>query len=320
MGTSTGRFLVTGGAGFIGSHLCEHLLGEGHSVICLDNFHTGTRQNIARALESSRFECLEQEVYAPLDLQVDGIFHLACPASPVHYQTDPVQTNKTSVLGTLQLLELAHKLNIPLLFTSTSEVYGDPLVHPQPESYWGNVNCRGPRACYDEGKRCAETFCWDFLHQHSVDVRVARLFNTYGPHMHPTDGRVVSNFIVQALRGEEITIYGDGSQSRSFCYISDTLAGLLALWETPIHVPVNIGNPQEFTVLSLAKWVMTHIGERTGSKLVFKPLPQDDPLRRQPDITRAKTMLGWEPKVSLEDGLLRTVAYFEQFISQTSPA
>ncbi len=303
------RVLVTGGAGFIGSHLCERLLGEGHEVLCVDNYYTGSRQNIAAFLSDPRFEAMRHDVTFPLYVEVDEIYNLACPASPVHYQQDPVQTTKTSVHGAINMLGLAKRLGATILQASTSEVYGDPRVHPQTEDYWGNVNPIGRRSCYDEGKRCAETLFFDYYRQHRLGIRVARIFNTYGPRMHPKDGRVVSNFIVQALRGEPITIYGDGSQTRSFCYVADLVDGLsrfMAAGGDP--GPVNLGNPGEFTVLELAELVLRLTG--STSKLAFEPLPEDDPKQRRPDISRAKSLLGWEPKVPLEEGLKDTIGYF----------
>ena len=308
------RVLVTGGAGFIGSHLCERLLAEGHDVLCVDNFYTGTKRNIAHLLSNPYFESVRHDVTFPLFVEVDQIFNLACPASPVHYQHHPVQTTKVSVHGAINMLGLAKRLRIPILQASTSEVYGDPSVHPQVETYWGNVNPIGPRACYDEGKRCAETLFFDYHRQGNLEIKVARIFNTYGPRMHPNDGRVVSNFIVQALKGRPITIYGDGKQSRSFCYVDDLVEGLLRLMRTDPSVtgPINLGNPTEFTVLQLAELVL----EITGSKsaLERKPLPTDDPRQRQPDITRARTQLGWEPTVALRDGLRRTIEYFDDLL------
>ena len=303
------RVLVTGGAGFIGSHLCERLLGEGHEVLCVDNYYTGSRQNIAAFLPDARFEAMRHDVTFPLYVEVDEIYNLACPASPVHYQQDPVQTTKTSVHGAINMLGLAKRLGATILQASTSEVYGDPLVHPQTEDYWGNVNPIGRRSCYDEGKRCAETLFFDYYRQHRLGIRVARIFNTYGPRMHPKDGRVVSNFIVQALRGEPITIYGDGSQTRSFCYVADLVDGLsrfMAAGGDP--GPVNLGNPGEFTMLELAELVLRLTG--STSKLAFEPLPEDDPKQRRPDISRAKSLFGWEPKVPLEEGLKDTIGYF----------
>ena len=302
--------LVTGGGGFIGSHLCEFLLNAGNDVICLDNFFTGSKDNIRHLLASQSFELVRHDITFPLSLEVDAIYNLACPASPVHYQHDPVQTARTNVLGAINMLELARRLRIPVLQASTSEVYGDPKVHPQPETYWGNVNPIGVRSCYDEGKRCAETLFFDYHRQFSFPVKVVRIFNTYGPRMLPNDGRVVSNFIVQALSGKDITIYGDGSQTRSFCYISDLVQGLASMMSTPKSVtgPVNLGNPREFTVLALAKMII----EMTSSKsqIVFRELPMDDPVRRKPDISLAHELLNWEPSVALEKGLEKTIDYF----------
>lgn len=305
------RVLVTGGAGFIGSHLCERLLQAGHHVICVDNFFTGVRENVAALLANPYFELIRHDVTFPLSVEVDEIYNLACPASPIHYQQDPVQTTKTSVLGAINMLGLAKRLKARILQASTSEVYGDPQVHPQPEGYWGNVNPIGPRACYDEGKRCAETLFFDYHRQHGVPIRVARIFNTYGPRMHPNDGRVVSNFIMQALKGEALTIFGDGEQTRSFCYVDDMVTALIGLMESdsPAAVgPINIGNPGEFTMLDLATLVIRLTGSR--SRLQAQPLPQDDPRQRRPDITRVGQLLGWVPEVGLEEGLRRTIAYF----------
>jgi len=311
------RVLVTGGAGFIGSHLCARLLEQGHAVLCVDNFFTGTRANIAPLLGNPNFEFMRHDITFPLYVEVDEIYNLACPASPVHYQFDPVQTTKTSVIGAVNMLGLAKRLRVPILQASTSEVYGDPAVHPQPEEYWGNVNPIGPRSCYDEGKRCAETLFFDYHRQNNVAIKVVRIFNTYGPHMHPNDGRVVSNFIVQALRGEDITIYGDGRQTRSFCYVDDLVAGLMAMMATPAEVtgPINLGNPGEFTMLQLAEQVI----ELTGGQgsLEFRPLPADDPRQRRPDITKAHALLGWEPRVALREGLEKTIAYFSDVLAQT---
>lgn len=305
------RILVTGGAGFIGSYVCEQLIAEGNEVLCVDNFFTGSRQNIHHLLPNPNFEIMRHDVTFPLYVEVDEIYNLACPASPVHYQQDPVQTTKTSVIGAINALGLAKRLRIPILQSSTSEVYGDPSVHPQVEGYWGNVNPIGPRSCYDEGKRCAETLFFDYRRQHKLQIKVARIFNTYGPRMSQNDGRVVSNFIVQALKGEPITIYGDGQQSRSFCYIDDLVAGLISLMKTPDDVtgPCNLGNPAEFTMLELAEQVIVLTGSK--SKIVHKPLPQDDPRQRQPDISYAKSTLNWEPKTQLRDGLQKTIEYFE---------
>ena len=305
------RILVTGGAGFIGSHLCKVLLAQGHEVLCVDNFFTGTRQNVLALLEDSRFELMRHDVTFPLYVEVDEIYNLACPASPIHYQHDPVQTTKTSVHGAINMLGLAKRLRAKILQASTSEVYGDPDVHPQVESYWGNVNPIGFRSCYDEGKRCAETLFFDYWRQHRLRIKVVRIFNTYGPNMHPDDGRVVSNFILQALRGEDITLYGDGNQTRSFCYVDDLVAGMVKMMESPDEVtgPVNIGNPFELTIKGLAEQVIALTGSR--SRLVFRELPQDDPRRRRPDISKAKELLGWEPKTAVEDGLKATIAYFD---------
>jgi UDP-glucuronate decarboxylase len=310
------RALVTGGAGFVGSHLCERLLALGHEVLCVDNFATGTRQNVAHLQSNRRFELRQHDVCSPLDAEVDEIYNLASPASPVHYQHDAVQTTKTNVLGVLNVLTLAKRLDATILQASTSEVYGDPQVHPQTESYWGHVNPIGPRACYDEGKRCAETLCFDFHRQHAVKIKVARIFNTYGPRMHPQDGRVVSNFIVQALEGRPITIYGDGSQSRSFCYVSDLVDGLIKLMATPAQItgPVNLGNPAEFTISELATLVLFKTGSRAG--VTYLPLPQDDPRQRRPDITRAKELLGWSPTIELDEGLSRTIPFFGGAVTQ----
>ncbi len=306
------RIMVTGGAGFIGSFLCERLLDQGAEVLCVDNFFTGTRSNVAHLMANPRFELMRHDVTFPLFVEVDQIYNMACPASPIHYQFDPVQTTKTSVHGAINMLGLAKRTKARILQASTSEVYGDPEIHPQEESYWGNVNPIGPRSCYDEGKRCAETLCFDYHRQHGVQIKVARIFNTYGPRMHPNDGRVVSNFIMQALRGEDITIYGDGSQTRSFCFVDDLVDGLIGLMNTDTGVtgPINLGNPGEFTIKELAELVIEMTG--TSSKLVQKPLPQDDPRKRKPDITRARNTLGWEPQVKLRDGLEKTIAYFRE--------
>ena len=306
------RILVTGGAGFLGSHLIDRLIAQGHEIICADNLFTGTRRNIDHLHGHARFEFLRHDVCNPLKVEVDEIFNLACPASPVHYQHNPVQTTKTSVLGALNMLGLAKRLNCKIFQASTSEVYGDPAVHPQTEDYWGNVNPIGPRSCYDEGKRCAETLFFDYHRQHGVAIKVARIFNTYGPRMHPRDGRVVSNFITQALNGEDITIYGDGSQTRSFCYMDDLIEGFLRLMDSNATVtgPVNLGNPGEFTMLELAQKVLDLTGSK--SKIRHLPLPADDPKQRRPDITIARTKLAWEPKVALTEGLTRTVDYFSK--------
>ena len=304
------RVLVTGGAGFIGSHLCERLLNAGDQVLCVDNFYSSTRENVAHLLPHPNFELLRHDITFPLFVEVDQIYHLACPASPIHYQRDPVQTTKTAVHGSINMLGLAKRTQARVLLTSTSEVYGDPQVHPQTEDYWGNVNPIGPRACYDEGKRAAETLFFDYWRQHNLEIKVVRLFNTYGPRMHPQDGRVVSNFVMSALTGNPITLYGDGSQTRSFCYVDDLIDGLIAMMESDISItgPINIGNPGEFTVKELAEMIMEKIP--TTSPVEIRPLPQDDPVRRQPDITRAKQQLGWEPTISLDQGLDKTIAYF----------
>ncbi len=305
--------LVAGGAGFIGSHLCERLIDAGHEVLCVDNFHTGTKDNIRHLLDNNRFELVRHDVWLPLYVEIDRIFNLACPASPIHYQTDPVSTVKTSVLGAINMLGLAKRRHARILQASTSEVYGDPREHPQQESYWGYVNPIGPRACYDEGKRCAETLFFDYHRQHGVDIRVVRIFNTYGPRMHPRDGRVVSNFIIQALSGEPITLYGDGNQSRSFCYVDDLVEGLLRMMSQGTEIgPINMGNPTEFTIRELAETVLRLTGSK--SRIEFRPLPQDDPVRRRPDITKASQLLDWEPKVALEDGLKETITYFRNLL------
>lgn len=305
------RILVTGGAGFLGSHLCDRLIQEGNEVLCVDNLFTGRRVNIHHLLDHKNFEFLRHDVTWPLYVEVDEIYNLACPASPVHYQFDPVQTTKTSVLGAINMLGLAKRLKVKILQASTSEVYGDPEVHPQPESYWGSVNTIGIRACYDEGKRCAETLFFDYHRQHGVEIKVMRIFNTYGPRMHPQDGRVVSNFIVQALKGEDITIYGDGKQTRSFCYVDDNIEGMYRLMNSKegFTGPVNIGNPGEFTMIELAELILELTGSK--SKLKFLPLPQDDPMQRKPVIDLAKKELGWEPRVALREGLEKTILYFE---------
>ena len=305
------RVLVTGGAGFLGSHLCAWLLERGHDVLCVDNFYTGNKKNLERLRDNPYFEVVRHDITFPLYVEVDQIFNLACPAAPVYYQFDPVQTTKTSVHGAINMLGLAKRVKAKILQASTSEVYGDPTVHPQAESYFGNVNALSPRACYDEGKRCAETLFFDYHRQHGVPIRVARIFNTYGPHMQPQDGRVVSNFIVQALRGEPITVYGSGSQTRSFCFVDDLIEGLLRLMAAPDEItgPINLGNPHEVSVLELAEKVIAMTGSR--SRIEFRPLPADDPRQRQPDIGAAKRLLDWQPKVPLEEGLERTIAYFE---------
>ena len=308
------RILITGGAGFLGSHLCERLLAEGNDILCVDNFYSGTKDNVAHLMGNPHFELMRHDVTFPLYVEVDEIYNLACPASPVHYQWDPVQTTKTSVHGAINMLGLAKRTKAKIFQASTSEVYGDPEVHPQPESYWGKVNPIGIRSCYDEGKRCAETLFFDYHRQHQVDIKVARIFNTYGPRMHPNDGRVVSNFIVQALRGEDITIYGDGSQTRSFCYVDDLIEGFVRLMASPDGVtgPINLGNPNEFTIRQLAEAVLAKVGGQ--SRLVCKPLPSDDPKQRQPNIEQAKAVLGWQPQVQLEEGLDKTIAYFRRFL------
>ncbi len=307
-------YLVTGGAGFIGSHLCDRLIENGHAVLCVDNFLTGSRDNIAHLLDHPHFEVMRHDVTFPLFVEVDAIYNLACPASPIHYQRDPVQTTKTSVHGAINMLGLAKRLNVRILQASTSEVYGDPEIHPQTEDYWGHVNPIGTRACYDEGKRCAETLFFDYHREHDLDIKVARIFNTYGPRMHPNDGRVVSNFIVQALKGEDITLYGDGEQTRSFCYVDDLVDGLMRLMESPAGVtgPINLGNPGEFSMRELAEKVLTETNATQA--LIHAPLPADDPRQRQPDISLAHSQLGWEPHVALEEGLKPTVAYFAALV------
>lgn len=312
------RVLVTGGAGFLGSHLCERLLKNGHDVLCVDNFYTGTKRNIDHLLDNHSFELLRHDVTFPLFVEVDQIYNLACPASPIHYQNDPVQTTKVNVHGSINMLGLAKRVKATILQASTSEVYGNPTIHPQVESYWGNVNPLGPRACYDEGKRCAETLFFDYRRQHKVAIKVARIFNTYGPRMHPNDGRVVSNFIIQALEGNPITIYGDGSQTRSFCYVDDLVEALMRLMQTPAACtgPINLGNPQEFTILELAQSVIRLTGSK--SKIVSMGLPQDDPARRKPDISLAKSTLDWAPKVQLEEGLTKTIQYFDDLLRSGS--
>ena len=314
---SSRRILVTGGAGFLGSHLCEKLVGQGHDVLCVDNYFTGRRGNIDHLLQAPNFEVMRHDVTFPLFVEVDEIYNLACPASPIHYQHDPVQTTKTSVHGAINMLGLAKRTGAKILQASTSEVYGDPTQHPQREEYWGNVNPIGPRSCYDEGKRCAETLFFDYHRQNQVRIKVMRIFNTYGPRMHPQDGRVVSNFIVQALRGEPITIYGDGSQTRSFCYVADLIDGMMRLMNSPDDVtgPINIGNPGEFTIKELAEKVIAMTGTR--SELVFRDLPVNDPMQRQPDITKAREILNWQPHVRLEEGLSKTIQYFEELLQTT---
>ncbi|MDZ4129120.1 MAG: UDP-glucuronic acid decarboxylase family protein [Hydrogenophaga sp.] len=317
------RILVTGGAGFLGSHLIDRLLARGDEVVCLDNLFTGTKRNVEHLLGHPRFEFMRHDVTFPTYLEVDQIYNLACPASPIHYQHDPVQTTKTSVHGAINMLGLAKRVKARIFQASTSEVYGDPAVHPQPESYWGNVNTIGPRSCYDEGKRCAETLFFDYHRQHKVDIRVARIFNTYGPRMHPNDGRVVSNFIVQALQGQDITLYGDGLQTRSFCYVDDLIEGFIRFMDLPLAPdggpgfpgPINLGNPGEFTIRQLAEKVIDLTG--SSSQIVFKPLPADDPMQRKPDITQAQARLGsWQPGVQLEEGLTKTIAYFDTLLAQ----
>ncbi len=307
--------LVTGGGGFLGSHLCEKLLSKGHDVICADNFFTGNKNNIRHLLGNPDFELIRHDITWPLYVEVDMIFNLACPASPVHYQHDPVQTTKTSVIGAINMLGLAKRLKIPILQASTSEIYGDPEVHPQPEEYWGNVNTIGPRSCYDEGKRCAETLFYDYRHQLGTDTKIIRIFNTYGPRMSPNDGRVVSNFIVQALNNQDITIYGEGRQTRSFCYVDDLIKGMVRMMETPKDVfgPINLGNPVEYTIKELAELIIEMTGSK--SKIIYLDLPKDDPVRRKPDISKAKEVLSWEPTVSLVDGLQKTVRYFSAILN-----
>jgi UDP-glucuronate decarboxylase len=309
------RILITGGAGFLGSHLCERLLSEGNDILCVDNFYTGTKQNIQSLLEHPHFELMRHDVTFPLYVEVDQIYNLACPASPIHYQFDPVQTTKTSVHGAINMLGLAKRVKARILQASTSEVYGDPEIHPQPEEYWGRVNPVGIRSCYDEGKRCAETLFFDYWRQHNLEIKVMRIFNTYGPRMHPNDGRVVSNFIVQAIRGESITIYGTGQQTRSFCYVDDLIEGMIRFMgsEADFTGPVNMGNPGEFTMLELAEKILQLVGGH--SKIVHMPLPQDDPKQRKPDISLAQSQLDWQPTVTLDDGLKETVAYFKKLLT-----
>jgi UDP-glucuronate decarboxylase len=313
------RILVTGGSGFLGSHLCDRLVARGDDVICADNLFTGRKRNVAHLLDKPNFEFQRHDVTFPLYVEVDQIYNLACPASPIHYQHDPVQTTKTSVHGAINMLGLAKRLRARIFQASTSEVYGDPDVHPQPEEYWGRVNPIGVRSCYDEGKRCAETLFFDYYRQHNLDIRVARIFNTYGPRMHPNDGRVVSNFIVQALKGEDITLYGDGEQTRSFCYVDDLIDAFIAYMDKPgdLPGPINMGNPGEFTIRQLAETVVDLTGAK--SKLVFRPLPSDDPKQRQPDIAKARELLGWEPKVKLREGLVHTIAYFDGLLKEGDP-
>jgi len=308
------KILVTGGAGFLGSHLCEKLLEQGNEVICLDNYFTGSKKNVIHLLDNPYFEIIRHDVISPFFVEVDEIYNLACPASPIHYQYNPIKTIKTSVMGSINMLGLAKRIKARILQASTSEVYGDPIIHPQIEEYWGNVNPIGIRSCYDEGKRCAETLFFDYHRQNNVDVKVVRIFNTYGPRMHPHDGRVVSNFIVQALKGENITIFGDGTQTRSFCYCDDLIRGLIAMMGTSSDIigPINIGNPNEFTMMELASLVIKLTG--TKSKIIYEPLPSDDPMQRQPNIEKAKKLLNWEPKIQLEEGLLKTIAYFDSIL------
>jgi UDP-glucuronate decarboxylase len=309
------RILITGGAGFLGSHLSDRLIEAGHEVLCVDNFFSGRRENIAHLLQHPRFELLRHDVTFPLYVEVDAIYNLACPASPIHYQRDPVQTTKTSVLGAINMLGLAKRLKVPIMQASTSEIYGDPTVHPQPEEYWGNVNPIGIRSCYDEGKRAAETLFFDYRRQHDLSIKVVRIFNTYGPRMDPADGRVVSNFIVQALKGENITIYGDGSQTRSFCYVDDLIRGFTSLMDTPHEItgPINVGNPNEFSITQLAELVVAKTG--SSSKIDYRPLPSDDPKQRQPDIRRAQEVVNWNPTVELDQGLDHTIAYFRSTLA-----
>ena len=309
------KILITGGAGFIGSHLCERLLNDGNDVLCVDNYFTGTKSNIAHLLDNHQFELMRHDVTFPLYVEVDQIYNMACPASPIHYQYDPVQTTKTSVHGAINMLGLAKRVNARIFQASTSEVYGDPTQHPQTESYWGNVNTIGPRSCYDEGKRCAETLFFDYFRQHNLDIKVGRIFNTYGPRMRPDDGRVISNFIVQALTEKDITVYGKGDQTRSFCYVDDLVEGILRLMKTEKGVtgPMNLGNPIEYTILEIAEIIIDQIGSK--SKIIFEPLPEDDPKQRQPDISFAKSELNWEPKTQLKEGLDKTIQYFDQTLS-----
>lgn len=316
MRTKTNRIMVTGGAGFLGSHLCDQLLARGHEVLCVDNFFTGTRGNILHLLDNKRFELLRHDVTFPLYVEVDEIYNLACPASPIYYQLDPVQTTKTSVHGAINTLGLAKRLKVKIFHASTSEVYGDPSVHPQTEEYWGSVNPIGFRSCYDEGKRCAETLFFDYYRQHRLKIKVVRIFNTYGPRMHPDDGRVVSNFIIQALRGKDITVYGDGTQTRAFCYVDDLIDGFLKMMESRDEItgPINLGNPGEFTIRQLADMVIDLTGSK--SRIVQKPLPEDDPKQRRPDITKARQLLGWEPRIPLRAGLERTIAHFESLLTE----
>jgi UDP-glucuronate decarboxylase len=308
------RILITGGAGFLGSHLCDHLAAQGHDVLCLDNFFTGSKKNIVHLLEKPNFELIRHDLVQPIFLEADEIYNLACPASPIHYQYNPVKTIKTSVMGAIHMLGLAKRVKAKILQASSSEIYGNPVVHPQKEDYWGNVNTIGPRSCYDEGKRCAETLFFDYHRQNKVNIRVVRIFNTYGPRMHPRDGRVISNFIIQALTNQDITVFGDGAQTRSFCYVDDMIDGLVRMMNAPDNFvgPINLGNPNELSILEVAKLIISLTG--SNSKIIFEPLPQDDPLKRQPDITLAKEKLDWEPKLDIETGLKRTIDYFSTIL------
>ena len=308
------RILITGGAGFLGSHLCDRLVAQGHDILCLDNFFTGSKKNIIHLLEKPNFELIRHDLVQPVFLEADEIYNLACPASPIHYQYNPVKTVKTSVMGAINMLGLAKRVKAKILQASTSEIYGNPVVHPQKEDYWGNVNTIGPRSCYDEGKRCAETLFFDYHRQNNVNIRVARIFNTYGPRMHPNDGRVISNFIVQALANQDITVFGEGTQTRSFCYVDDMIEGLIRMMSGPDSFvgPVNLGNPDEFSILKVAELIISLTGSK--SKIIFEPLPQDDPVQRQPDITLAREKLDWEPKLDLENGLKKTIEYFRQIV------
>lgn len=308
------RILITGGAGFLGSHLCDRLVAQGHDVLCLDNFFTGSKKNIVHLLEKPNFELIRHDLVQPIFLEADEIYNLACPASPIHYQYNPVKTTKTSVMGAINMLGLAKRVRAKILQASTSEIYGNPVVHPQKEDYWGNVNTIGPRSCYDEGKRCAETLFFDYHRQNNVNIRVVRIFNTYGPRMHPRDGRVISNFIVQALANQDITVFGDGTQTRSFCYVDDTIEGLVRMMNGPDNFigPINLGNPDELSILDIAKLIVSLTG--STSKIIFEPLPQDDPLQRQPDITLAREKLDWEPKLDIETGLKKTIEYFKKIL------
>jgi UDP-glucuronate decarboxylase len=308
------RILITGGAGFLGSHLCDHLVAQGHDVLCLDNFFTGSKKNIVHLLEKQNFELIRHDLVQPIFIEADEIYNLACPASPIHYQYNPVKTIKTSVMGAIHMLGLAKRVKAKILQASTSEIYGNPIVHPQKEGYWGNVNTIGPRSCYDEGKRCAETLFFDYHRQNNVNIRVVRIFNTYGPRMHPRDGRVISNFIIQALTNQDLTVFGDGTQTRSFCYVDDMVEGLVRMMNGPDNFigPVNLGNPDELSILDIAKLIVSLTG--STSKIIFEPLPQDDPLQRQPDITLAREKLDWEPKLDIETGLKKTIEYFRKIL------